>query len=34
MTTTEAYDQVEGTYKKDILLFIQLQVKQTKRDEF
>ena len=22
MTTTEAYDQIEGTYKKDIMLFI------------
>ena len=34
LTTTLAYDKVEGAYKKDILLFVQLAVKQKKRDEF
>ena len=34
MTTTLAFDKVEGLYKKDILLYVQLKVKQKKRDEF
>jgi hypothetical protein len=28
------YDKVEGRYKKDIMLFVDLLVKQKKRDEF
>lgn len=34
LTTSLGFDKVEGVYKKDILLYVQLQVKQKKRDEF
>lgn len=34
MTTTLFTDKIEGNYKKDILLFVHLSVKQKKREDF